>query len=139
MLQLTTKLYHLKFLKFLNVQQRKENLSGKLEVKNAVIVEARSEISAGGVIILHARNRRFENMAGLPQPRALIHILIQPFIADGEPELLNQTNQLGVKRPEGRQDMLEKLERHEILRQKHAIEVVDASGEEVVEAIDRSG
>lgn len=78
-------------------------------------------------------------MASLPKPGALIHVLIQPFITDREVEVLDQDGELRMGGAEEGEEPLQELGRHEVLGGEAAIEVVEASGQEVVEAIDRAG
>lgn len=76
----------------------------------AVAVEGGSEVEAGGVVILHAGDAGLEDMAGLPELGALVHVLVEPLVADGEVELLDEQSQLGVERSEERESSLQELD-----------------------------
>lgn len=52
-------------------------------------IEGRSDVETRRVVILHGRDARFEDMAGLPKLGAFIHVLIKPFVANRKVELLD--------------------------------------------------
>lgn len=76
----------------------------------AMAVERGSEVEAGGVVILHSGDSGLEDMAGLPELGALVHVLIEPLVADGKVELLDEESQLGVEGSKERESSLEELD-----------------------------
>lgn len=102
-------------------------------------VEGGREVRPGEVVVLDARDAGLDDMAGVPQPGALVHVLVQPLIADGEVEGLDQDGELAVGGAEEGDDPLQELGGHEGVGGEAAVEVVEAPGEEGVEAIDRAG
>lgn len=102
----------------------------------AVPVEGEHHVGADGAVILHAGDAELDDMADLPEAGALVHVLVEPLVSDGEVELLDQVRQLGVEGPEERDDPLEELERHEAVRCEGPLELVEPAGQVRVEATD---
>lgn len=105
----------------------------------APFVERGDHVSCSGAVILDARDPKLDHVADIQQSRALVHVLVEPPLADREVKLLHQVGQPGVEGPEERHRPLEELERHEGVRRKGLIKVVDAMGEEGEEAVDGVG
>lgn len=95
------------------------------------------DIKASAVISLHGRGTGLDDIAGFPEPGALVHVLIEPLLTHGKPELLDEGGELGVEGPEGGEDGMEELEGHEVGGGGRALQLVEASREEAVEARDR--
>lgn len=91
------------------------------------------------VLVLEAGESGLDHVADLPYSGALVHVLVQPFVAGGEVELLDQAGEAGVDGTEEGDDPLEELRRHEALGLEHPVQIVQAVGEEGVEAIDGGG
>ena len=49
-------------------------------------------------------------MAGFPELGALVHVLVEPLVTNGEVELLDEKGQLGVEGSEQRECPLEELD-----------------------------
>lgn len=75
----------------------------------------RGNIRAGAVVSLHGGCTGLDDVAGFPEPRAVVHVLIEPLLAHRKPELLDEDRELGVERPEGGEDFLKELEGHEVV------------------------
>lgn len=102
-------------------------------------VEGGGHIGASRIVILQAGNSRLENVAGVPQSRTLVHEFVEPFLSDGEMELLDQEGELGMEGSEERENPLEELDGHEVGGGEGAFQVVEPAGEKRVEAVNRSG
>lgn len=115
------------------------HLAGSLGVEAPVAVEGGREVRPGEVMVLNAGDAGLDDKAGVPQPGALVHVLVQPLIANGEVEVLDQDGELAVGGAEEGDDPLQELGGHEGVGGEAAVEVVEAPGQEVVEAIDGAG
>lgn len=115
------------------------DLAGNLRGEAAMAGESRRDVCPCEKLLFEAGDAGFDHMAGLPQPRALVHVLVQPLVAGGEMELVHQAGEPGVDGPEKANDPLEELRRHEALRLKQTVEVVEAVGEKGVEGTDSGG
>ena len=60
-------------------------------------VEGGGDVEGGGVVGVDAGNAGLDDVAGVPEFGAFVHVLVEPFVADGEVEFLNQESQLGVE------------------------------------------
>ena len=54
-------------------------------------------------------------MRGLPELGGLVHVLVEPLVAEGEVELVDEEGELGVEGTEEGEDLLEELEGDELL------------------------
>lgn len=102
-----------------------------------VIIEERSQVEAGGVVTLHSQGARLEDMASLPQPGALVHVLVQPLVSHWQVELLDEKGEVGVEGSEEGEGPLEELNRHKVVREVAELEIIHPFAEERVEAINR--
>ncbi|KAL6964382.1 hypothetical protein U1Q18_035437, partial [Sarracenia purpurea var. burkii] len=92
-----------------------------------MIVDGGSKIGDGGVKIVHVRDGGFEEVTGLPQPGALVHVLIEPFISDGEVELVNENGELGVEGAEGGKEAVVEVDGHGVVGGEGTVEIIQAS------------
>lgn len=56
----------------------------------AVGVEGGGDVEAGGEVGFHAGDAGFDDVAGFPELGALVHVLVEPFLPQGEVELLHE-------------------------------------------------
>lgn len=49
-------------------------------------------------------------MGGFPELGGLVHVLVEPLVAEGEVELVDEEGELGVEGTEEGEDLLEELE-----------------------------
>lgn len=75
-------------------------------------------------------------MAGVPEAGGLVHVLVEPLVARWEVELLDEVGEVGVEGAEEGDGPLEEREGDEVVGGEGAVEVVEAVGEEGVEAVD---
>ena len=64
----------------------------------AMGVEGGGDVEGGGVVAIHGRNAGLDEVAGVPEFGAFVHVLVQPLVAHWELEFLDQEGQLGVER-----------------------------------------
>lgn len=64
-------------------------LAPELRSEVRVRVKRGSDVESCRVVTFDARNARLENMASFPELGGLIHVLVEPLVADGEVELLD--------------------------------------------------
>lgn len=76
-------------------------------------------------------------MTSFPEFRALVHVLVEPLVADGQMEFLDEKGELGMEGSEEGKYPLKKLNGHEIVGEVKAFEIIDPTSEEGVKAIDR--
>lgn len=56
----------------------------------AVRVKGGSDVKSGGVIIFHGGHAGFDDVAGLPELGALIHVLIKPLLTHRQLKFLDK-------------------------------------------------
>lgn len=86
-----------------------------MRAQNAVILEGRSDISSGRVVVLHGGDTGFQGVTDIPQARAFVHVLVKPFLSKWQMKLLNKKGKLGMERLERGKNMLKELNRHEVM------------------------
>lgn len=106
-------------------------------------VEGGDDVEGGGVEGLQGGDAGLEEVAGVPELGTLVHVLVEPLVADGKVELLHEEGEAGVERPEQGQRPLQELDRHGPAGgvrggggDEAPLEFVDPPGEERVEAVD---
>lgn len=115
------------------------NLTTDRRAQAPVAGDRGGDVEPCDVLVLEAGESGLDHIADLPYSGALVHVLVQPFVAGGEVELLDQAGEAGVDGTEEGDDPLEELRRHEALGLEHPVQIVQAVGEEGVEAIDGGG
>lgn len=73
-------------------------------------VEGGEKVEALGVERFEVGDGGFEEVRGLPELGGLVHVLVEPLVAEGEVELVDEEGELGVEGTEEGEDLLEELE-----------------------------
>lgn len=57
-----------------------------------------SDFEGNRIVGVDAKNAKLDDLANIPKFGALIHVLIEPFVTNGEMEFLDKESQLHVER-----------------------------------------
>ena len=60
----------------------------------APLVEGGDHVDPGGAVGLDAGEAELDGVASVPEARRLVHVLVEPLVADGEVELLDEVGEV---------------------------------------------
>lgn len=85
------------------------NLTTDWRAQAPVARDRGGDVEPCEVLVLEAGEAGLDHVADFPNSGALVHVLVQPFVAGGEVELLDQAGEAGVDSTEEGDDPLEEL------------------------------
>lgn len=104
-----------------------------------MVFEGGGDGDGGGVVVFHVGDAGFKDVADFPEAGAFVHVFIEPLFSNRQVEFLDDGDELGMERLEGRENMLEEMDGHGVMGVKRSNKFVEALSDEVVEAIDGGG